>query len=65
MKALVENVKFVNYQESTKPGSLEFHEGIPVNQLNQVYDTIGLYRSIVAITIIANSIVVLIGFIYL
>ena len=40
-------------------------EGIPVRQLQSVRDQISMYRKLVAITIVANTVLASLGFIYL
>jgi hypothetical protein len=47
------------------PVNNKIAEGIPVLKLNDVYETIGLYKKLIAISILANTIVIIIGAIYL
>ena len=65
LMVVISGVNFSMRELSTQPGSCDYQEGIPVKELKKIYDNIGLYRKLVAVSILANTIMASIGVIYL
>jgi len=58
-------VAFQNKPSDYLLDTADTHEGIPVMKLKGVYESIDMYKKLVAVTVLANTIIAIIGFVYL
>ena len=74
MKSLIKIENYSEYLKGSKENSAfpfpaennnNFQDGIPLMKLREVNETIDLYKKLIAISVLANSIIATIGVIYL
>lgn len=62
---ILKTIAPVNYLSIVRSEEIADFDGIPVRQLQMVRDRISLYRKLLAVTAIANTVLATLGFIYL
>jgi len=65
MKTINNYPSFKTTMPLSDPSKYSIEEGFPVNQLNKVFQKIDFYKKLIAITVLANTIIATIGVMYL